>query len=63
MVIDGRIQSGYIINCACEHNFLVSRLGISVECPHCGDLALGTDLATSFYAANHGGRLVEHHAG
>ena len=56
MVIDARIISGYIINCECKHNFLVSRLGISVECPHCGDLALGTELATRFYEANDDGR-------
>ena len=52
MVIDGRITSGYIINCECEQSFLVSRLGISVECPHCGDLAIGTELAMQFYVAN-----------
>ena len=52
MVIDGRITSGYIINCECEQNFLVSQLGISVECPHCGELALGPELATGFYSAN-----------
>ncbi len=63
MVIDGRITSGYIISCECEQNFLVSQLGISVECPHCGDLALGTELAMHFYVANDDERQVAHFAG
>ena len=63
MVIDGRIKSGYIINCECARNFLVSQLGISVECPHCGELELGTELATGFYSATDDGRPVGRHAG
>ena len=63
MVIDDRIKSGYIINCECARNFLVTQLGISVECPHCGELELGTELATGFYSATDDGRPVEHYTG
>lgn len=50
MVIDGRLPEGWVLICTCEiHSFVVRRLGIAVECPRCGRLAPGADLAAEYY--------------
>lgn len=55
MNIDDKLSEGYIIGCECEAYFIVSRLGLSVECPHCGRTELpGPMLMTWTLAANAG---------
>ena len=52
MVIDAKLSEGYVVLCdsgAEMHSFLISSLGLSVECPHCGATQLATDLVTDFY--------------
>jgi hypothetical protein len=52
MRVDARLPEGAIILCAGdggEHSFLVRRLGLSVECPTCGQVALGVDLVADFF--------------
>ncbi|MEM7171542.1 MAG: hypothetical protein AAF530_15335 [Pseudomonadota bacterium] len=49
MVIDEKITEGYVIICKNDHSFLAPRLGISVECPCCGEVALSVELASSYY--------------
>lgn len=52
MYVDGKISEGYVIICDEEHSFVATRLGISVECSHCGCLALGTDLAEGMFSSS-----------
>jgi hypothetical protein len=52
MYLDDRSPDGHIIVCSgggSEHSFLRRRLGLSVECPVCGQVALSVDLVTAFY--------------
>lgn len=48
MRIDGKVADKYVILCDKEHAFVVERLGISVQCPECGECALSAELATDF---------------
>ena len=50
--LDDRSADGHIIVCTgggTEHSFLRRRLGLSVECPICGRIALSVDLVAEFY--------------
>jgi len=52
MYLDDRSPDGHIVVCkggGTEHSFLRRRLGLSVECPVCGQLALSVDLVADFY--------------
>ena len=52
MYLDDRSPDGHIIVCTgggSEHSFLRRRLGLSVECPICGQIALSVDLVADFY--------------
>lgn len=52
MYLDDRSGDGNIIVCTgggFEHSFLRRRLGLSVECPMCGQIALSVDLIAEFY--------------
>jgi len=52
MYLDDRSPDGHIIVCSgggSEHSFLRHRLGLSVECPICGQVALSADLIAGFY--------------
>jgi hypothetical protein len=52
MYLDDRSPDGHIIVCTgggTEHSFLRRRLGLSVECPVCGQIALSVDLVADFY--------------
>jgi hypothetical protein len=52
MYLDDRSPEGHIIVCTgggSEHSFLRHRLGLSVECPICGQIALSVDLIADFY--------------
>ena len=52
MYLDDRSADGHIIVCTgggTEHSFLRRRLGLSVECPICGRIALSVDLVAAFY--------------
>jgi len=52
MYIDERSPNGHIVVCrgnGTEHSFLRRRLGLSVECPVCGQFALSVDLVADFY--------------
>jgi hypothetical protein len=52
MYIDDRSPAGHIVVCAgggTEHSFLRRHLGLSVECPICGQVALSVDLVADFY--------------
>src|SRR5262249_59969078 len=52
MRLDARLPQGNIIICTGhgdEHSFLVHRLGLSVECPTCGQIGLSVDLVADFY--------------
>jgi len=52
MRLDARLPEGNVILCTGhgdEHSFLVRRLGLSVECPKCGRIALSVDLIAEFY--------------
>lgn len=47
-----RLSPGNVISCrgsGGEHGFFVRRLGLSVECPICGQMALSVDLLADFY--------------
>jgi hypothetical protein len=47
-----RLSLGNVMLCAgngTQHSFLVRRLGLSVECPTCGQVALSVDLLADFY--------------
>ena len=55
MIIDEKLSEGYIIGCDCEAYFIVPRLGVSVECPHCGRTELPAAMLTRWtLAANVG---------
>src|SRR5262245_21724482 len=52
MRLDARLPQGSIIICTGtgdEHSFLVHRLGLSVECPTCGQIGLSVDLVADCY--------------
>jgi hypothetical protein len=52
MYLDSRSADGHILVCTgggTEHSFLRRRLGLSVECPICGQIALSADLVGEFY--------------
>ena len=52
MYLDERSPNGHIVVCrgdGTEHSFLRRRLGLSVECPVCGQIALSVDLVADFY--------------
>jgi hypothetical protein len=52
MYLDDRSPDGHIVVCTgdgTEHSFLRRRLGLSVECPVCGQIALSVDLVAEFY--------------
>ena len=52
MYLDDRSADGHIIVCTgggTEHSFLRRRVGLSVECPICGQIALSVDLIADFY--------------
>jgi hypothetical protein len=52
MYLDDRSPDGHILVCrggGSEHSFLSRRLGLSVECPVCGQIALSVDLVADFY--------------
>jgi hypothetical protein len=54
MYLDDRLPDGHIVICtagATEHSFCCRRLGVSVECPICGQIALSVDLVADFYRA------------
>ncbi len=46
--IDDKLSEGYIIGCECEAYFIVPRLGVSVECPHCGQTELPANMLTTW---------------
>lgn len=48
MQIQKKIAQGHLLRCEHGHSFVVKRLGLSVECPKCGETALSTELATAF---------------
>ena len=53
MRLDARLPEGNVMLCAGhgdEHSFRVRRLGLSVECPKCGRIALSVDLIADFYS-------------
>lgn len=48
----GKVPEGHVILCGRsgdEHTFLIRSLGISVECPRCGAVRAGVDLAVEAY--------------
>jgi hypothetical protein len=52
MYLDDRSPDGHIVVCkgdGTEHSFLRRRLGLSVECPVCGQIALSVELVADFY--------------
>ena len=54
MHLDDRLPGGHIVICTgggTEHSFCRRRLGVSVECPICGQIALSVDLVADFYRA------------
>ena len=56
MYLDDRLPDGHIVVCmggGTEHSFLRRRLGVSVECPICGQFALSVDLVADFYRRSH----------
>lgn len=48
LIIDEKLNEGYIIGCECEAYFIVPRLGLSVECPHCGHTELPATMLTTW---------------
>ncbi len=48
MNIDDKIIEGYIVGCDCESYFITPRLGVSVECPHCGRTELPENMLTNW---------------
>lgn len=48
MNIDDKLSEGYIIGCDCEAYFIAPRLGLSVECPHCGHTELPAKMLTTW---------------
>jgi hypothetical protein len=61
MYLDGKLPEGYVVICAPSyepHSFLVRRLGVSVECPQCGQTALSADLIVAYYLRLSGEAIV-----
>jgi hypothetical protein len=63
MYIDGKLPEGYVVICAPtgggpEHSFLRRRVGLSVECPICGKIALSVELVAEFYRRSSGHGLI-----
>jgi hypothetical protein len=61
MHLDARLPKGNVLVCAGngdEHSFIVQRLGLSVECPQCGQVALSVDLVADFYTRSMEGSTV-----
>lgn len=60
MHVDGKISGGYAILCHCGTAFASERLGLALECPGCGHIELGVDIAADYYlqrkrpASSHG---------
>jgi hypothetical protein len=53
MYLDARSPDGHIVVCTgdgTEHSFLRRHLGLSVECPVCGQTALSVELLAAFYS-------------
>lgn len=52
MYIDDKLPEGYVVVCSDDHSdphsFLIKNLGLSVQCPKCGHVALSVDLATQY---------------
>ena len=48
LIIDDKLDEGYIVGCECESYFLVTRFGVSVECPHCGQTELPGNMLTAW---------------
>ena len=57
LTIDGKLSEGYIIGCDCEAYFIVPRLGVSVECPHCGKTELPDTMLMNWTLTATGGIL------
>ena len=53
MIIDDKLDEGYIIGCDCGTYFLTSRLGLSVECPQCGHTELPATMLTVWTLEKH----------
>lgn len=52
MRLIARLSMGNVMLCVGngnQHSFLVHRLGLSVECQTCGQIALSVDLLADFY--------------
>lgn len=52
LTLAGKVPEGHVILCGRpgdEHTFLIRSLGVSVECPHCGAVRAGVDLAVEAY--------------
>ena len=45
---------GNHIRCGKGHRFIAKRLGISVQCPNCGQTALSGELASRYYLLRNG---------
>jgi hypothetical protein len=48
LIIDDKLNEGYIVGCECDAYFLVPRFCISVECPHCGQTELPEKMLTAW---------------
>lgn len=57
--IDDKLSEGYIIGCDCEAYFIVPRLGVSVECPHCGQTELPANMLTTWTLGADTGILLD----
>lgn len=61
MHLDARLPKGNVLVCAGkgdDHSFILRRLGLSVECPRCGQIALSVDLVADFYTRSMEGSVV-----
>jgi len=69
MYIDDHSPDGHILVCTgggTEHSFARRRLGLSVGCPICDQIALSVDLVSEFYKRSlpaWTGDARDHHAG
>jgi hypothetical protein len=50
MRIDRRSDQGFQLRCAAGHVFLRESLGLTVECPLCGETAETTAVMADYYA-------------
>lgn len=57
--IDDKLDEGYIIGCECEAYFIVPRLGVSVECPHCGKTEIPDTMLMNWTLATNTGILFD----